>query len=66
MHYGMSPDWWGLGCLVYEMTAGRPPFRGHGEHTSISEMEKRIQLDQEEYGERFSPEVKEICSLVSS
>ncbi|KAG7218768.1 hypothetical protein INR49_019726 [Caranx melampygus] len=30
-YYGMSADWWGFGCLVYEMTAGHPPFRSRGE-----------------------------------
>ncbi|KAG7234079.1 hypothetical protein INR49_005931 [Caranx melampygus] len=35
-YYGMSADWWGFGCLVYEMTAGHPPFRSRGEQpTSV-------------------------------
>ena len=25
--YGETIDWWTLGCLVYEMLVGRPPFR---------------------------------------
>lgn len=24
--YGKSVDWWTLGCLMYEMMVGRPPF----------------------------------------
>uniref|UniRef100_A0A3P8VER5 G protein-coupled receptor kinase n=1 Tax=Cynoglossus semilaevis TaxID=244447 RepID=A0A3P8VER5_CYNSE len=63
-HYGMSADWWGLGCLIYEMTAGQPPFRSRGEHPKALEMEHRIQKQQEEYNHKFSPEVKDLCSLL--
>lgn len=65
-YYGVSVDWWGLGCLIYEMTAGRHPFRARGEHPKASVMERRIQKEQEEYCDKFSTEVKDLCSLVSS
>ncbi|KAF3701713.1 G protein-coupled receptor kinase 5 [Channa argus] len=61
--YGMSADWWGLGCLIYEMMAGQPPFRDRGEHPKPPEMERRIQTEQEEYNDKFSRMVKELCSL---
>ncbi|XP_076614250.1 G protein-coupled receptor kinase 5 [Chaetodon auriga] len=61
-YYGVSADWWGLGCLVYEMTAGQPPFRARGEHPKPPEMERRIQTEQEEYSDKFSRELKDLCS----
>ncbi|XP_026152815.1 G protein-coupled receptor kinase 5-like isoform X2 [Mastacembelus armatus] len=62
--YGMSADWWGLGCLIYEMTAGQPPFRARGEHPKPSEMERRIQTELEEYSNKFNKVVKGLCSLL--
>ncbi|XP_029025022.1 G protein-coupled receptor kinase 5 isoform X2 [Betta splendens] len=62
-HYGISVDWWGLGCLIYEMAAGHPPFRTKGEHPPSSDMEKRILTEEEDYN-NFSKLTKEICSLL--
>ncbi|KAM8828192.1 G protein-coupled receptor kinase 5-like isoform 2-T2 [Spinachia spinachia] len=60
--YGVSVDWWGLGCLLYEMTAGRPPLRKQREHPDPPEMERRILEDEPEYGDKFSEEAKDLCS----
>ncbi|KAK5900341.1 hypothetical protein CgunFtcFv8_025305 [Champsocephalus gunnari] len=61
-HYGQSVDWWGLGCLIYEMTAGKPPLRKKGEHPKAAEMERRIQNQPLEFGEKFGKSVKNLCS----
>ena len=26
--YGKAVDWWTLGCIIYEMVTGYPPFNG--------------------------------------
>lgn len=60
-YYDFSPDWWGLGCLIYEMTAGRPPFREHGQKLNGSECEKRILMEEVEYTKMFSSDMKDLC-----
>ncbi|XP_013883582.1 G protein-coupled receptor kinase 5 [Austrofundulus limnaeus] len=59
--YGMSADWWGLGCLIYEMIAGHSPFRAKGEHPQASELERRIQEVEEDYNQKFSVDAKDLC-----
>lgn len=62
--YSMSPDLWGLGCLVYEMTAGRSPFRARKERVKREEVERRVQEEEEEYNDKFTEDTKAICRML--
>uniref|UniRef100_A0A8C2CJI3 G protein-coupled receptor kinase n=1 Tax=Cyprinus carpio TaxID=7962 RepID=A0A8C2CJI3_CYPCA len=59
--YSFSPDWWGLGCLIYEMIQGQSPFRRRKERVKREEVDRRVCEDQEEYTEKFSEDAKDIC-----
>ncbi|XP_059779687.1 G protein-coupled receptor kinase 4 isoform X7 [Balaenoptera ricei] len=62
--YTFSPDWWGLGCLMYEMIQGHSPFRKFKEKVNREEAERRVKEETERYSEKFSEDAKSICSLL--
>lgn len=62
--YTFSPDWWGLGCLIFEMIQGQSPFRKRKERVKREEVDRRVREDPEEYSDKFSEEAKNICRQV--
>ncbi|XP_027454775.2 G protein-coupled receptor kinase 4 isoform X1 [Zalophus californianus] len=63
-HYTFSPDWWGLGCLIYEMIEGHSPFRKFKEKVKREEVDRRVRKDTEQYSEKFSEDAKSICKML--
>ena len=64
--YTFSPDWWGLGCVVYEMIHGECPFRKRKERVSREKVEKRVREEMPPYSDKFCREGKSICNMVSA
>lgn len=62
--YGLSPDWWGLGCIIFEMVSGQAPFRKRKEKVRREEVDRRVKEDTEVYCDKFTDEAKSICSKV--
>ncbi|XP_065770635.1 G protein-coupled receptor kinase 4 isoform X8 [Muntiacus reevesi] len=62
--YTFSPDWWGLGCLIYEMIEGRSPFKKYKEKVKREEVERRVKREAEQYSEKFSEDARSICSML--
>ncbi|KAL7990568.1 hypothetical protein Chor_013998 [Crotalus horridus] len=62
--YTLSPDYWGLGCLIYEMIAGQSPFRGRKEKVKREEVDRRVLEVDEVYSHKFSEEAKSICKML--
>lgn len=59
--YTFSPDYWGLGCLIYEMIEGRAPFRARKEKVKREEVDRRVKEDEEKYSQKFSQDAQDIC-----
>uniref|UniRef100_A0AC35U7C2 G protein-coupled receptor kinase n=1 Tax=Rhabditophanes sp. KR3021 TaxID=114890 RepID=A0AC35U7C2_9BILA len=59
--YSYGVDWWGLGCLIYEMIEGKAPFRQRKEKVKREEVERRVKEDQEKYCEKFSESARTLC-----
>lgn len=54
--YNKSVDWWALGVLIYEMTAGHPPFFSD---STIKTYEK-IVIGDVKFPQHFSPNLKDL------
>ncbi|XP_019567073.2 G protein-coupled receptor kinase 4 isoform X2 [Rhinolophus sinicus] len=63
-NYTFSPDWWGLGCLIYEMIQGHSPFRKFKEKMRREQVEQRVKEDTEEYSGKFSEDTESICRML--
>lgn len=60
--YTFQPDWWGLGCVVYEMIHGECPFRQRKERITREEVEHRVQEEREKYTEKFGADAQLFCT----
>uniref|UniRef100_A0A8C1TV05 G protein-coupled receptor kinase 7b n=1 Tax=Cyprinus carpio TaxID=7962 RepID=A0A8C1TV05_CYPCA len=62
--YHTSVDWWALGCSIYEMVAGRLPFRDHKEKFIKEEIVRRTLEDECKFEHKnFDALSKDINSL---
>ncbi|XP_026520331.1 rhodopsin kinase [Notechis scutatus] len=62
--YSYPVDWFAMGCSIYEMIAGRTPFKDYKEKVEKDEVKKRTINDEVQFQHaNFDEPTKEICKL---
>lgn len=59
-HAGTPSDLWAFGCIVFQMIAGRPPFRGATEYLTF----QKVLARECEFPEAFDETAKKLCEGV--
>ncbi|KAI1278435.1 G protein-coupled receptor kinase 5 [Halotydeus destructor] len=62
--YTYSPDWFSLGCIIYEMIEGQAPFRARKEKVKREEVERRVKEDNLKFSTKFTDDAKSICQAL--
>ncbi|KAJ9474416.1 Serine/threonine-protein kinase PKH2 [Pseudozyma hubeiensis] len=57
---GKPADWWAFGCVLFQMLAGRPPFKGVNEYQTLQKVKKR----EFEFPEGFEEDAKDLIDRV--
>ncbi|XP_064522502.1 rhodopsin kinase GRK7 isoform X2 [Pseudopipra pipra] len=62
--YSYPVDWFAMGCSIYEMVAGRTPFKDFKEKVNKDEVRRRTLEDEVKFEHAsFTEEAKDICRL---
>ncbi|KAM6160726.1 rhodopsin kinase GRK7 [Erethizon dorsatum] len=62
--YSYPVDWFAMGCSIYEMVAGRTPFKDYKEKVSKEDLKQRTLKEEALFQhENFTEEAKDICRL---
>uniref|UniRef100_A0A8D0VQ24 G protein-coupled receptor kinase n=1 Tax=Sus scrofa TaxID=9823 RepID=A0A8D0VQ24_PIG len=62
--YSYPVDWFAMGCSIYEMVAGRTPFKDYKEKISKEDLKQRTLKEEVRFQHQsFTEEAKDICRL---
>ncbi|XP_062034733.1 rhodopsin kinase GRK7 [Lepus europaeus] len=62
--YSYPVDWFAMGCSIYEMVAGRTPFKDYKEKISKEDLKQRTLKEEVAFQhDSFTEEAKDICRL---